>query len=236
MRELDAHVCPPFRLQAETNDVYGGGGGGGGAYLCIWDGKTSTDDIKSIVLRGFLFARPESDLTKKQVVPSLPYFDLDSGTKFNFLCVGYFRNDNTSVPVATVRGKKWSFVLGEFIAWKNEFQNKSSWKYSGGVDLILCNEMQSGPYSWIDLKSSVCVSIDDLLHKKYIRSFETFFQRVVNFANDYKGDRPSWDFSDKQGVRLAGQTLKEAIINFLPKPFHKTVSEAQYFAVRNITK
>jgi hypothetical protein len=163
---------------------------------------------------------------------------LDSGTKFDFLCVGYQGNEAVAVPIAVIDGKKWQFSNERFIETKNQYEEHTTWTYSGGVDLILCNEIRdiSSGASWLELRSSVCISVDELIHKKYIFSFESFFQEIINFAKHYDGGRPSWDFSDGQGLRLAGQTLKESIVNLLPKAFRKTVDEAEYFAVRNIAK
>lgn len=228
-----------FLRRADPCDMpFFGGGNGTGSKFKIWEDSFPFDLSKTVSFRGILFARPESKLSNTQIIPTLPYFDLDSGQVFNFWCVGYRISDVSSRPVAVIKGKKWEFDLERFVEVKQDFEKHTRWQYGGGADLILCNEIldinKGG--SWLELKSAVCVSIDELLSKQYIKNFETFFQQVINFAKSYEGSRPSWKFSDKQGLRLIGKGLKESIVHLLPKPFRKAASEAEYFAVRDIGK
>ncbi len=233
------HVCNFENADPWDFPFFGGGGGGPSApSFKVWDGSLAFDLTKAVSFRGILFARPESQVAKTQVIPHLSYFDLDAGNAFNFSCVGYSVSETVRSAVVTINGKKWDFNDAKFIEVKDDFQAHTLWKYSGGVDLILCNQVVDIKTAdrWLELKNSVCISIDELLKKKFILSFETFFQSIINFAKGYEGSKPSWDFSDTQGLRLAGKSIKDSIVHLLPKPLRDNVSAAERFAVRDIGK
>jgi len=186
-------------------------------------------------LKALLFARPESETTQKQILPHLTYFHFESGDRFDFVCVGYFQASGAEPVVARVDDKDWSFSDREFIQIKNELQSKTNWKYSGGADLILCNEITEGSVKSLDTRSAMCLSIDKLLKDSSILSFENFFQGIVDFAKSSGGQNPTWKLSDKNGLRLALEGLKSSVIELLPKGVQKQVSDAFSFAVRDIS-
>ena len=193
---------------------------------------------RSVRLKALLFARPESETTQKQILPHLTYFHFESGDRFDFVCMGYFEATDGEPVVARVAGKAWAFSDERFIKVKDELQSKTKWKYSGGSDLILCNEVadlssaHSAPS--LDMRTALCLSIDKLLRDSSILSFENFFQGVVDFAKSTSGHNPTWKLSDKNGLRLALEALKGSVIELLPKGVRKQVSDAFTFAVRDI--
>jgi len=73
-------------------------------------------------LRGILFARPESDTTLSQILPHLTYFHIESGDRFDFLCVGYFSANASTPIVAHVDGKDWAFSDRAFVEVKDELE------------------------------------------------------------------------------------------------------------------
>ena len=137
-------------------------------------------------------------------------------------------------------GKGWAFSQEKFIKIKDELQTKTKWKYSGGSDLILFNEV-TDPSSVpsvpsLDMRTALCLSIDKLLKDSSILSFENFFQGVVDFAKSTTGQNLARILSDKHGLRLALEALKGSVIQLLPKGVQKQVSDAFSFAVRDISK
>jgi hypothetical protein len=186
-------------------------------------------------LKALLFARPASDTSQKQILPHLPYFHLESGDHFDFLCVGYSEAIGNEPVVVTVNGRAWSFSDETFIALKDQLQKQTSWKYSGGADLILCNEITDAGRTTLDTRTALCLNIDKLLKNATILSFESFFQGVIDFAKAAQGENPTWKLSDKHGLRLALEALKSTVIDFLPKGVQKQVSDAFDFCVRDIS-
>jgi hypothetical protein len=190
---------------------------------------------RTVRLKGLLFARPSSDLTKNQILPNLNYFHLDSADRFDFMCVGYFEARGADTVITTIGEKAWSFNDQHFIKLKDELEGKSKWQYSGGADLVLCNEIEDSSGTSLNLQTALCLDLDRLLKESAIVSFETFFQGVVRFAKSYKGGNAAWDLSDKRGGALIVKAMKSALLGLLPKGIQKQASDAFEFAVRDVS-
>ena len=97
------------------------------------------DNLIGAKLIGILFARPECELCKSQILPQLDYFHWRSGKRFDFYCVGYAKGSEFS-PNAT-RHKPFDdgiFILrGEVI--DDPFRELSSMLKNGTNRTIAIN-------------------------------------------------------------------------------------------------
>jgi hypothetical protein len=192
--------------------------------------------VTNVRLTALLFGRPSSRLVSEGILPHLNYFNYDTREYFNFQCIGYDVAKAGEPAVATVAGQPWAFSDQVFIQIKDKLQQESEWRYSGGADLIICNELVGQERSSLMLHEGVAVVLDQLLRDEAILNFETFFQGVVDFAKGELGTNNVAAWSDQQGLRLAGSAIRDGILTFLPESVRTHVKQAAHFAVRKIGK
>lgn len=192
--------------------------------------------VQQVRLTALLFGRPSSKLVREDILPHLDYFNYDTGKYFNFRCIGFDIAKSGEAVVATVAGQPWAFSDKAFVEIKDKLQQESQWKYSGGADLLVCNELLAEGPSTLMLSEGVAVNLDQLLKDEAILNFETFFQGIVDFAKRELHDNPAAAWSDKQGLRIGGSALRDGILSFLPESLRKHVKQAAHFAVRKIGK
>jgi hypothetical protein len=70
---------------------------------------------------------------------------------------------------------------------------------------------------------------------KAIESTRRFFEDIFHFIDEYEGENPVWDFSDKQGAMKVKSGLKRLILSILPKKLGKLYSEVQHLVVLDIS-
>ena len=194
-------------------------------------------------LAGLLFARPESRLAKDEVLPHLNYFSRVTADKFNFYCVGYHIAKPGETVIVQVDGRDWAFSVDEFVKARNSLMESTKWKYSGGVDLVLCNESEQPAASAtgnrmtrFDFGTTMALRIQTLLKEDAITSFESFFEDIVDFAETNWRVDPAWDLSDRHGIKLFKEALKEGILSLLPEPIRKPARKAFLFTAKDLTK
>jgi hypothetical protein len=202
--------------------------------------NTGSNKVRMV---GFVFARPNSPLAKSEIIDSLDYFHHRSGRNIDFFCGGYgmyWEPYLDKVPdqqvVATVGGQNWLFSAEMFNRFRQEVENRTSWKYGGGVDLLLANgrydaQTENGT---VDFTSSIAMNLDKAKEEKAILSVEQFFEEIFRYAEEQSGDDPTWGFSDRMGAQLAGSAFKSLILYLLPKSIREDARKAFHFYVRDI--
>jgi hypothetical protein len=190
----------------------------------------------SVRMIGILFARPESNLGAKEVVPSLGYFHVRSGKHIDFFCAGYGADDprdpdkKSQVNVGDVG---WKFNPNRFDAIRQEVEARSNWRHSGGTDLILTNARfdQNTNRAFLDLRETmVKCYLDEMIRIKAIPSVEEFFERIFRYAESATGDDPTWGFSDAEGLHTGTQSLLNLLLSLLPKNLGEELRRVAVFA------
>jgi hypothetical protein len=204
---------------------------------------------------GILFAPPEIQLSKSEIIPELTYFHLRSDNRFSLYCAGYTYEKNeatTGRVIVELDHRKWYFSVPRFEQTRQSVVANSTWKYSGGTDLILVNaglqtlsqvieddmdmpRRASRTESYLDFSGAIAVTFEELLKQKAIASVSIFFESIFKFTDDFKGNDPTWGFSDSQGKKLVGSALKKFLLHLLPKPFRSPAEQAFNFAVKDIS-
>jgi len=196
-------------------------------------------------MTGLLFARPSSPLAKDEIIPSIEYYHHRSGDRIDFFCSGYgaywegLREEfPDQVIVAPGKDPDWLFSAQKFNAFRAEIESMTMWKYSGGVDLLLANAIYDSAHQTasIDFSSLICCQLDRMKQDGAIQSVETFFERVFQFADAQSGNDPTWGFSGKQELRVAGSALKRVVLSLLPRKLGDDAARAFHFAVVDVSR
>lgn len=189
-------------------------------------------------MTGILFAPPASQLGAREIVPNLNRFHLHSGKNIDFFCAGYamgsapesWNTDYETLP--RVQGSTWSYSDSAFDAFRRELQAESTWRYSGGCDLLLANAVRAptDEASQLLFDQAIDLKLDEMARVGAIVSAEVFFGRIFQYAEDASGKDSTWGFSDREGVR----SLRQLVLSSLPKGLGGEVAKAACFAVRDL--
>jgi len=205
---------------------------------------TKWPGIFSIPL-GILLARPDQELSRKEIIPSLDYFHHRSGENINFYCAGYgrfWRDDGElhtdRVPVAHIEGSSWpwEFSPKAFADFVDEVERITTWKYSGGVELLLLNASNEESGYYFELDYSRVINIDIVKAKKAgaIEDVHHLFEDIFRIAHDRCAGLHVDTISDELGGKSTVDAARDILIDLVPRGIGKRVWGAVYFAVHNL--
>lgn len=188
---------------------------------------------------GVLFCNPNTPYVKAEVLPSLKYFHIRSGSNFDFYCCGF----GTSWPeneypdkqeVTKIDGVDWLYSEKAFVGLIEDFERETKWRFSGETELLLLDiERTEGTKNGISISSGLVFNLEKMQKDGALSSVRAFFETIMTFTRtcDYQGVSA---FSDISGIKIAGSTLKSAILALLPKEVAGAYSKAENFAVKEL--
>ena len=188
---------------------------------------------------GLLFAQSRVRFAREEIVPSLDYFHHRSGDKIDFFCAGYGRywypptEDQQKV---TGDDPPWLFSLSLFGKFCDEIEQLSTWQYSGEADLLLMNAHidPEQDAARLDFNSAVVCDLEQMKRDGAITSVPRFFEQIFRYAQQAPADDPTWGFSDKMGLHVAGGAIKRVVLSLLPRKLDEDYRRAEHFAVRDV--
>ena len=163
---------------------------------------------------------------------------LDSGDHIDFYFAGYTAPHpivSGYVEIQMPGGEPWLYSAERFNAFRQEFESRTTWQYSGSAELLLLNARYDShnKKASLDYDSLVCCQLDAMKTDQAIQSVERFFEAIFRFAESAPDEDPTWGFSDKQGIGIAGSALKRVVLSLLPKGLDADFKKAEHFAVRD---
>ena len=213
---------------------------------------------------GILIARPEHDLASKEILPSLEYFHHRSGDYINFYCVGYGRfwpdyeymrreypemvpeeiypdyeslyDDRIEVAHEEGSCSPWLFSPRAFSALIRDIEGRTTWQYSGGVELLLLNATNEGERHSFVLDYSRVMSVDLVKAKKHgtIESVHHLFEDIFRIARKRKPGFHVDDISDELGAKTFWNEAKSWLIDIIPSSIGKKAKSISFFAIHDI--
>lgn len=190
---------------------------------------------------GLLFCNPSSTFCRDELLPFLNYFHYRSEDAIDFYCAGYGDKwqpkDYADKRIVTnVAENEWQFSDIALIDVIKEFEEKTTWKYSGECELLLLDVSPCAGDD-LDINNAIICNLE-LMHKdkdKAFTSLRGFVEELVRYVNSDK-NADAWKFSDRQGGRVTKEFLKDAVLGLLPKQVETFYRKAEPLAVKNITK
>ena len=147
-------------------------------------------------------------------------------------CAGY-----RIAPTSGDGPGSWLFSSESFDQIRRRLEAETTWKYGGGVELLLTNALCHPPgHARLEFASTIACDLEELKSKQAIASVEKFLEDVCRFAEGSSDDDPTWGLSDHLGVRSAGSALKRLALALLPKGIGGDIERAMQFAIRDIGK
>jgi hypothetical protein len=208
---------------------------------------------KDVNLTGIVFARPTNRFARREILPHINYWHVRSGRATDLFFPGYadkyhdlsYRYEDFK-NATEVDGQKWYFSDHAFADVVQEIESRSSWRYSGGTELIIVNarfgartyangKIREG--ASLDLSSAIAIDLESAAKDKAFRDVTELIEGLFEFCNNLNTaeDNPCWAFSDRHGFRIVKSSLKEWLIDWLPKALRPEAKKAFYFAARDIS-
>jgi hypothetical protein len=197
---------------------------------------------KDVNITGVLIARPETKATKEEIIPHLDYWHYRSDYYTEFFCVGYTPkrpdDDPTAQPVARVDRKQWYFSSQAFSEVLDEIERQTKWRYDSKAYLIITNSRYDrvANEARLDFSGAMVIDIGDAIKHEAIASASQLADGLFEFAkhlNENTRD-PVWEFSDKQGFRVLRRSLRDYLIQRLPKYLRQPTRQAIHFVARDL--
>jgi hypothetical protein len=187
---------------------------------------------------GIAFARPNSPLSREEVIPQLNDWHYRSGDHIDFYFAGYTYPHPPGpgyIEVPMPGSKPWLYSAVRFNDFRREIESITTWRYSGSCELLLTNARfdKKSERAYLDFSSMICCQLDAMKNDQAIQSVERFFESVFRFAETANDDDPTWGFSDAQGIGIAGSALKRVVLSLLPKSLDADYKRAEHFVVRD---
>ncbi|MER8639314.1 hypothetical protein [Mesorhizobium sp. M1365] len=180
---------------------------------------------------GILFMRKGQEIADKGIVPSLSYFNARSGEHIHFILAGWRRDGIAPGPV------EWSYDDSAFVRACEVISEQTTWRYSGGVDLLLVTANRKPISGFIvDFRGVIYIPLHTLKERKLIESPEVLFERIFRFAQHYKGPNPLAAFSVQEARVSLVQAAIESVLGWLPKEAKENFDYAKNFLVRDVSK
>jgi hypothetical protein len=199
--------------------------------------KELTPDLAMI---GLLFARPSDPFAKENIVPELDYLSSRSGEHMDLFCVGYSRKPRNPrlhrrKPTVTVKNINWWFDSESFDEVRQEIEQESKWKYSGGTELLIANARSSFDAAAIDYSSAIPCRLEEMQNDKAIPNVRQFFEKVFEYAEN-PGSDPAFGLSDEFGKDIAINAVKKTVLRILLKSLAPEYYKARHFVLTDLSK
>jgi hypothetical protein len=180
--------------------------------------------------------------TTDGIINVLNLLDQFSGQNMDIFLHGYKKEaaqwlDVQDLVEIRVGTKKMYYDPKQLNVEVQRFESKSNWHFSFEVDVILVKQrlwyINDGGYER-DLKNSIVLNLHRLLLDKKISSYAAFFGEIINFAKDYHGNNPAWDYSDHRAWTQLKESLFDAFKAYLG--FRKFQIKIEDYAIRDISR
>jgi len=197
-------------------------------------------------LVGIVFSRPELELAKNEIIPSLSYFHFRTQGNICFYFAGYqidedsvydLSNPDSYEEIKGPNNQVWYYEPGAFNDFRNDVEKKTKWKYSGGCDLILTNiKYDESTGAYLDFSSAVVLYLDRLNEIPNMPTVSSCFERIFQYAERQDSKDPAWGFSDWTGVDIAKGAFWEMLFSWVPSFTKKSIRAAMHLAVADIAR
>ncbi len=194
--------------------------------------------LKRHSLVGVLFCNPHTPFCKTEILPSLNYFHHRSASYINFFCCGYgaYWSDNIYVdfqPITIIDGTQWFYSDKALVEVVEDFEKRTKWKYSGENELLILDVSPSEKTDDITINHALVCNLEKMKKDEAFSSVRAFFEDLIRYSSSNELAN-AWEYSDKQGLKIGKNALKDAIIGFLPKVLQKMYRQAEHHVIKEI--
>ncbi len=193
-----------------------------------------------VTITAVLFARPSSSFAQNEVLPHIDYWHHRSDRYTDFFCPGYVpdASGQSGPVVAAVGGKTWCFSNMHLAMFLEEFEQHTSWRYSGGCELVVTNARYDKLQrrAFLDLSSAIGIDLELARRDTAMRDVADLCEALFAFARNLNeaADDPCWEFSDQLGRRVVKRSLREFLLQYLPSSIRPEARKAFHFVAADL--
>ncbi|MFV8465380.1 hypothetical protein [Flavobacterium sp. LB1P62] len=187
-----------------------------------------------------LFAPKFSKLGYEDIIKRFGYLDSRTSERLHVYCAGYgaywndiYAPDKEEVGVVKYSNGvsfKWEFSQKLFALFIDELELETSWKYSGGTELILLN-------SDADFSNCIIFKIEEMIKDKVIDSANDILEALIQHS---RSDTNSLGKFSLNGVgKQTAEEIVDSVVSCLPKPFESLLNiwkKGKHYTLVNMIK
>jgi len=183
---------------------------------------------------GLIFGRPACKIFKEELLPDRAYYNLRSGANVELFYMGYANPDAKYVTVGELDDNDFSDQ--SFVSVVSDFEERTTWEYSGQTDLILLNSFFS-PHQKVhlDFSNVFAVQLEDAVDSKLIRSGRAFIEEIMRQSRNSDAQDVVVRSSDVVFLRNARQSFLSWVMG-LVKLKAEDLGNAYRSCVRDISR
>mgnify|MGYP006431350827 CR=1 FL=1 len=185
-----------------------------------------------------LFAPTFDKISESDILPRLQYLNSRAGVNIDFYCVGYMGHANKSdfpdmkeLGVSKYKDDKeipWSFSQSKFSEFVDEMEKSTSWKYSGGTELVILD-------SHANFSNTIVFKVDKMIKDGAIDNVNELLEALIQHSR--KDIKTIEKFSLNGLGEKSSEILVESIMKLLPKGL-KSLSgiwtKGKYYTINSI--
>lgn len=200
----------------------------------------------NVKMFGILFAPLFNEIGEK-LEQRVKYLNLRTNNIVDFFCIGYAANEIFENQPLDIKTGQVNYDNGEF-EWEyseiifnnllNEFENKTTWEYSGESELLLLNAIFDNEFNhvFVDYSKVIILELDKVIEDNPNLSLGRLFEGIRKFANEEITNNPTEKFRNKQGLISLGHSFIESIPEKLKTLPFKLFKRAKHFRIVNLEK
>lgn len=185
---------------------------------------------KTPSLAAFVFAPPFDELSRRVFLPRLDYLKIRSEGRALFVCAGYGEAKLNAGPdtkgefCVTSGATNWYFNPRRFAKLVDEFEQKSKWRYSGGLDVLVTKR-------GLPIKKTLVFDVAEMASDRAVPGPASLFELICRAGE--KGESV-WEMSGNRGISRVFEGLAETVVTMSGASAWKTWKRGRHFAVRNL--
>jgi hypothetical protein len=181
-----------------------------------------------------IFGRPACKIFKDELLPDRNYYHLRSGTNVELFYMGYADPDAEYVTVGDFDENDFSDQ--SFTSAVSDFEERTTWKYSGRTDLMLLNSFFSPRQQvHLDFSNVFAVQLEDAVESKLINSGRVLIEEIMRQSKDSDTEDVVARISDVVFLRNARQSFLSWLMGLL-KLKAEDLGNAYRSCVRDISR
>jgi len=187
-----------------------------------------------------VFTRPEDQICKDIITPSLNYLHDLTGEKVHFYFVGYSNKNEGKYKKSVVSdlfndGDNWYFSPHHFVKVQEKFEKltNNSWNYTGSSDLLVVPYRIRKNVFYIDPSKALDIKLSKIAKQSENYLPEEIVQIIVR---ELKAGKDIDGVSNSRIMHGIKEGLKKSFLSILPNGLSGCYSVLEPFATRNLKK
>jgi hypothetical protein len=194
-----------------------------------------------VKLVGFVIAPPRIDASQ-QLFKCIDEFNFRFGGDVHFFFAGWSRyglapSDCERIPSPDGEEPPWFYSPRQLNEMIHGLESCSAFQWSGTAEIVLLVALRSYESSTVYLDFSKCLilNLTQMLRDGAIVDVGVLLEGISREGR--RSHTPDVDsYSDEQGLRIAGLTLLEGVLDRLPLQIGKVWRRGRHFAVRDLSE